>query len=511
MRFRAIADSLGIIMMFFSLAFVIPLITAFIYMPLEHDPATQLKTCEEGAVTVASFVIPALICWFLGLGLRLYGKGYSDEIRDIEAFGIVGIGWLLIALIGCLPYIISGTIPNFFGAYFESMSGFTTTGATVLDQPTLANGTKIDYLDAYPHSIMLWRSLTQWLGGMGIIVLSVALLSRFIGGDASLLKAEVPGPTSSRLKPKLRNTARLMWIIYLGFSVIEVILLKIAGMGFYDAVNHTCTTLATGGFSTHAASITYYNNFAIEIILVIFMLIAGTNFVLHYHLILGKTDKKAMFKDVEFRGYIFFVLLAVVLISAILMWKMDTSLITASRRSLFQVVSIMTTTGYATADFGVWPEATQFILIILMMIGGCAGSTGGGIKVVRILVVLKMARREVVKMVRARRIIPIHLGDSTVSEKTASVIVMFFIIYILIFGVASLCMTLMGYDMVSSTSAVAATLGNVGPALGLFGPTVTYSILPFYGKVLLTICMWLGRLEIFAGLFLFFPSSYKKL
>jgi len=459
---------------------------------------------------VVSFVIPALICWLAGLGLRLYGQGYSEEIRDIEAFGIVGIGWLLIALIGCLPFVLSGVIPNFFSAYFESMSGFTTTGATVLGIPSNAPE-GADYLDVYPHSIMMWRSLTQWLGGMGIIVLTVALLSRFIGGDASLLKAEMPGPTSARLKPKIRNTARLMWVIYLGFSVAEVILLRIFGMNLYDSINHTCTTLATGGFSTHFDSISFYNSFAIELILMTFMLVAGTNFVLHYHLILGNTDKKAILKDSEFRGYVFFVLLGIGLITAILLWKTDISVLSAPRSAAFQAISIMTTTGYATADFGTWPQGAQFILIILMMIGGCAGSTGGGIKVVRILVVLKMARREVVKMVRARRVIPIQLGNSTISERTASVIVMFFIIYMLIFGVASLLMTLMGYDIVSSISAVAATLGNVGPALGEFGPAFTYSHIPFFGKVLLTLCMWLGRLEIFAGLFLFFPSSYKRL
>jgi len=509
MRFRAVADSLGIVLMFFSITFIFPLATVVFYWKDGYDPLTQLASCQESVVTIASFLIPALICLILGLGLRQFGKGYSEDVRDLEAFGIVGIGWLLIALIGCLPFIISGTIPNFFGAYFESMSGFTTTGATVLEIPGSAPA-GADYLDIYPHSIMLWRSLTQWLGGMGMVVLSVAILSRFIGGGSNLLKAEMPGPTSARLKPKVRHTASLLWIIYLGFTAAEILLLWLVGMNMFDAINHTFTTIATGGFSTHAASISYYKSFAIEIVLVLFMIIAGTNFVLHYHLILGKSDKKAIIRNSEFRAYITFILIAVALISSILIFQTKTAALQAPRMALFQTVSIMTTTGYATADFGLWPDSTQFILIILMMVGGCAGSTGGGMKVIRILVVLKMARREIVQMVRARRVIPIKMGNILVDPKTLQTIGMYFILYIFIFGIASLLMTLLGYDMISGASAVAATLGNVGPALGDFGPSFTYRSMPFIGKALLSICMWLGRLEIFAALFLFFPSSYRR-
>jgi len=508
MRFRAIADSLGLVLMFFSITFIVPFIAILYYWTVDYDPATQLKTCQEGFITIAAFLIPAFMCLLLGLALRLLGKGYSENVRNREAFAIVSISWLLIAFIGCLPYFLSGTIPNFFSAYFESMSGFTTTGATVLEIPANAP-VGADYLDVYPHSVMLWRSLTQWLGGMGIIVLSVVILSQFLGGGMSLLKAEMPGPAPMRLKPKIAQTARFLWVIYVTFTILQITALRLAGMDGFDAVNHTFTTLATGGFGTHVESIAYYNNVWIDAIIIFFMIVAGVNFILHYNLIAGRGDKRLILKDPEFRSYMLFLALGTCIIATILLTSTNITTFHSIRVSAFQAVSIMTTTGYATVDFATWPDSAQFILLILMMIGGCAGSTGGGIKVVRMLIVFKWLRREIRKEVHPSTVMPITLGSLTIPEKTVQIAGIYFIVYLVIFAVSILLISLMGYDLISSISAVAATLGNVGPALGIFGPVSTYKDIPFYGKMLLVICMWLGRLEIFAGIFLFFPSSYR--
>jgi trk system potassium uptake protein TrkH len=443
-----------------------------------------------------------------GLVLRYIGHGYSESIRDREAFAVVGLGWLIIAFLGSLPFIFSGAILNPIEAYFESMSGFTTTGATILE---VDSG---DYLDTYSHSILLWRASIQWFGGMGIIVLSVVILAKILGGGMQLLRAEVPGPTVTRLRPKIRQTASYLWLIYGIFTLFEILLLWafIGASGkpdaLYDAVCHTFTTLATGGFGTHVESIGYYQNPVVELTITVFMVMAGTNFVLHYQFLTGKVRK--LFKDPEFRFYILIIAISTIFITSELAVKGIYSSLDSFRFGLFQAVSIVTTTGYATADFGSWPPASQFLLLLLMFMGGCAGSTGGSIKMVRILVLLKTARREVRQVIHPRAVIPIKLGGISIPEGIVRTVVVFFFIYILIFVVCTLIITSMGLDIITSASSVAATLGNVGPGLGAVGPSVTYTVIPDSGKILLALCMWLGRLEIFAGLMLFFPSSYIK-
>jgi trk system potassium uptake protein TrkH len=495
MRYRVVADTIGWIIILFSFTLFLPFVTGIFY----NESMNSL---------LLNFIAPFIISLVLGLVLKFIGHGYSESIRDREAFAVVGLGWLLIAFLGSLPFVFSGTIPNPIDAYFESMSGFTTTGATVLE---VNSG---DYLDVYSHSIFLWRAHIQWLGGMGIIVLSVVILARILGSGLQLLRAEVPGPTVTRLRPKIRQTAQLLWGIYGFFTLLEIILLYIAISAsgkpdaFYDAVCHTFTTLATGGFGTHTQSIGYYQNPLVEIIIVIFMVIAGTNFVLHYQFLTGKVNK--LFKDPEFRFYILIIALATIFLTSELAVKGIYSSMNSFRHGLFQAVSIVTTTGYATADFGAWPPASQFILLLLMFIGGCAGSTGGSIKMVRILVLFKTARREVRQVIHPRAVIPIKLGGIAIPEGIVRTVVVFFFIYIVIFVVCTLVITSMGLDIITSTSAVAATLGNVGPGLGEVGPAVTYTVIPDAGKILLSLCMWLGRLEVFAGLMLFFPSSYRK-
>jgi trk system potassium uptake protein TrkH len=495
MRYKAVIDTIGWVLILFSFSFFLPLVTGIVY-----DEAINYL--------LISYLIPFIITFITGLIMRLACRGYSETLRDREAFAVVGIGWLVIAFLGSLPFMFSGTIPNVISAYFESMSGFTTTGATVLE---VSGG---DYLDTYSHSIFLWRSLIQWLGGMGIIVLSVVILARIFGAGLQLLRAEVPGPTVTRLKPKIQQTAQILWLIYGLFTVIEISLLYVALStagspdAFYDAVCHTFTTLATGGFGTHTASIGHYNNLFVEIIVIFFMLVAGTNFVLHYHLLTGKI--KNLFKDPEFRFFILIIALGTILITGDLAVKNVYNLPNSFRYGLFQVMSITTTTGYATVDFGSWPASSQFILLLLMFVGGCAGSTGGSIKIVRILVLLKTARREVRQAIHPRAVMPIKLGGITIPERVVRTVAVFFFIYIFIFIIVTVVITSMGLDIITSSSAVAATLGNVGPGLAGVGPSVTYTVIPDVGKFLLAICMWLGRLEIFAGLMLFFPTSYKK-
>jgi trk system potassium uptake protein TrkH len=495
MRYKAVIDTIGWILILFSFSLFLPMITGYLYN-------------EELSYIIISYFIPFIITLSTGIILRFAGRGYSESLRDREAFAVVGVGWLVIAFLGCLPFIFSGTIPNIISAYFESMSGFTTTGATVLE---VSSG---DYLDTYSRSIFLWRALIQWLGGMGIIVLSVVILARIFGAGMQLLRAEVPGPTITRLKPKIQQTAQLLWIIYGLFTVIEITLLyfAISSKGhpdaLYDAVCHTFTTLATGGFGTHTTSIGFYDSPIVDIIIISFMLIAGTNFVLHYQLLTGKI--KNLFRDPEFRFYILIIGLGTIFVTGELAVKNVDTIYDSFRYGLFQVTSITTTTGYATADFGSWPAASQFILLLLMFVGGCAGSTGGSIKVVRILVLLKTARREVRLAIHPRAVIPIKLGGIKIPDRIVRTVLIYFFIYMLIFVLGTVLITSMGLDIITSTSAVAATLGNVGPGLGSVGPSVTYSIIPDGGKLLLALCMWLGRLEIFAGLMLFFPTSYKK-
>lgn len=495
MRYKAVIDTIGWILILFSFSLFLPLITGYLYN-------------ESTNYLIISYLVPFFISFFIGVLFRYLGHGYSESLRDREAFAVVGIGWLLIAFLGSLPFIFSGTITNVIEAYFESMSGFTTTGATVLEVPSG------DYLDHYSYSIFLWRSLIQWLGGMGIIVLSVVILARILGASMQLLRAEVPGPSVTRLKPKIQQTAQILWLIYGLFTVIEITLLYFAinstghSDALYDAVCHTFTTLATGGFGTHVSSIGYYNSPLVDGIITVFMFVAGTNFVLHYQLLTGKI--KQLFKDPEFRFYIIIISLATIFVSGELAVKGIYPLSDSFRFGLFQVMSITTTTGYATADFGAWPASSQFILLMLMFVGGCAGSTGGSIKIVRILVLLKTARREVRQAVHPRAVMPIRLGGIVIPDRIVRTVVVFFFIYLLIFALCTVIITSFGLDIITSSSAVAATLGNVGPGLGGVGPTVTYTIIPDAGKLLLALCMWLGRLEIFAGLMLFFPTSYVK-
>ncbi|MCK4510190.1 TrkH family potassium uptake protein [bacterium] len=414
-----------------------------------------------------------------------------------DGFAIVTFGWIAAAVAGSFPYLLSGVISHPVSALFESMSGFTTTGASVLSG-----------LEFVPRGILFWRGMTQWLGGMGVLVLCIAILP-FLGvGGMQIYRAEIPGPSKDRLTPRIASTAKLLWGLYVLLSVSQVALLMFGGMDWYDASCHTFTTMSTGGFSTRTASIAAFDSAYIEIVIIVFMFLAGANFALHYRALQGKPQ--SFVRDPEFRFYAALWLGSCLLLSLNVWGEVYEGAGAALRAGFFQGTSIMTTTGFVTQDFNVWPSASRLLLVLLMFIGGCGGSTGGGIKVVRFLVILKKIARELGRAMHPRTIIKIKLGRQSLEESTVSNISSFFIIFVAIFAVASLAMTFYTPDMVTAASSVAATLGNIGPGLGAVGATETYTSIPTAGKLILIACMLLGRLELYTVLVLLHRGFWKK-
>lgn len=445
---------------------------------------------------INAFIISMAITSLSGL---LLWKFFSpkEPIGHKEGFAIATLGWILAAGFGALPFLFAGTFPSFIDAYFESMSGFTTTGATVLTS-----------IEGNPYAILFWRNFIQWLGGMGIIVLVVAILPALGAGGMQLFKSEVPGPEPDRLKPRIKETAKLLWAVYILFSVLQVAFLYFTGMTLFDALTHMFGTMPTGGFTPRNLSIGVYDNPIFENIIIVFMFIAGANFVLHYKVLHG--NPKSLFEDREFLFYSGVILFSILAIAIELRFYIYNSIFTALRYASFQVVSIATTTGFVTTDYDTWPAFSKSVLLILMFIGGSAGSTGGAIKNIRILLLLKQAYREFRKLLHPQAVTPIRLGDKVVSENVMRNITGFFFLYIFIFVISSLIMAILGLDAFSAMASVAATLGNVGPGLGLVGPTQTYAFIPPLGKIVLILCMLLGRLEIYTVLILVVPEFWRK-
>lgn len=482
-RPKPMADIIGLVLIFFSIAFIFPFFTGYYYK-------------EEFNKLIISYILPAFFSLILGIVLWYYGERSSEAIRDREAFASVSIGWLIIAFLGSLPFVFHGF--DLVNSYFESMSGFTTTGLSIIND-----------LNTVPKSLILWRSLTQWLGGLGIVVLSVVILARILGSSSQLFSAETSRVSMIRLKPKIQQTARILLSVYALYTIIQIVLLYLAGMGWFDSVNHSFTTLATGGFSTRNEGIAYYektnyNYIAIQCIIITFMIIGGINFILHYHL-LTKNWRK-MFYDSEFRFYMLIILIPSIILIVRLSFTYG---IDAIRYGLFNSVSMITTTGYANTDYGNWDSFSKLIILLLMFIGASSGSTSGAIKSIRFLVLLKMANREVKKVLHPKAIIPITIGNRVISEEMLRNVVVYFFIYLLIFIFGSLIMATIT-DIETGTSIVASSMGNVGGGLGEASPSNTITQFPQFIKIFLSILMWLGRLEIFAGLILFFPSTYRR-
>ena len=410
------------------------------------------------------------ICILIGLPVWFFTRK-NRSLNNKDGFAIVTLAWLLVALAGAQPFYLTGAIPNFTDAWFESMSGVTTTGATIIGNietlPNLVNG-----IESLPHGVLFWRSFIQWIGGMGIIVFTIAILPLLGVGGVQLFKAEVPGPVADKIRPRINQTAKILWMVYVGFTILQVLLLGLAGMPWFDSVCHAFTTMPTGGFSTQNASIAAYSNPLIHYIIIFFMFVAGVNFTLHFRAITG--NYKVHLKDYEFRVYLSIICIATLLIfinisSANSDWSHNSFLI-----SLFESLAMLTGTGYANADYELWPFFSQHILLIIMFFGAMGGSTSGGMKITRIILLIKYAATETRRMLHARAIIPIRIGDRFISDEVIRNTLGFSLIYLSIFVLTSFVLTAFNLDLLSAIGASASAIGNVGPAFGAFGPTDTY-------------------------------------
>ena len=454
---------------------------------------------------LAGHLKSSAICVLIGLPVWFFTRK-NRSLNNKDGFAIVTLAWLLVALAGAQPFYLTGAIPNFTDAWFESMSGVTTTGATIIGNietlPNLVNG-----IESLPHGVLFWRSFIQWIGGMGIIVFTIAILPLLGVGGVQLFKAEVPGPVADKIRPRINQTAKILWMVYVGFTVLQVLLLGLAGMPWFDSVCHAFTTMPTGGFSTQNASIAAYSNPLIHYIIIFFMFVAGVNFTLHFRAITG--NYKVHLKDYEFRVYLSIICIATLLIffnisSANSDWSHNSFLI-----SLFESLAMLTGTGYANADYELWPFFSQHILLIIMFFGAMGGSTSGGMKITRIILLIKYAATETRRMLHARAIIPIRIGDRFISDEVVRNTLGFSLIYLSIFVLTSFVLTAFNLDLLSAIGASASAIGNVGPAFGAFGPTDNYALLHPIGKWMLTICMLLGRLEIFTIMVLFSRTFWK--
>ena len=424
--------------------------------------------------------------------------GAPGELTPREGFAVVGLSWMAISLFGTLPYLLTGEIGNLTDAFFETAAGFSTTGSSVVGDPALLS-----------HGILWWRGLTQWMGGMGIIVLSVAILPLLGVGGVELARAESPGPVSDRVTPRFRETARRLWYLYLAITLTQIILLLFGDMTLFEAAAHALTTMSTGGFGTDAGSMSAFNAYS-QWIMIIFMLVAGASFTLHLR---GIRSPKQYWQSGEFRLYTTIVAAAAV-IMAIGTWGGEIH--QTIRDAIFTAVSIITTTGYATADYGLWPAALQLGVVGLMFVGGMAGSTGGSVKPYRLGVLVAASRADLRRVIHPRGVFPVRLGKDRVNETIVESVQSFFLLYMFIFMTGAMLLAIIndlsgsGIDLVSSISATASALGNIGPGLGEVGPTSNYIVIPGAGKWLLSLLMLVGRLEIFPIILLFTPELWRK-
>lgn len=449
-----------------------------------------------GETNVWAFIYTIALLLIIGIALSFI-KPKNRGIYVKDGFAIVAIGWILVSFFGALPFYFSGAIPSLVDSFFESCSGFSTTGASILQQ-----------IEGLPQAILFWRSFTHWIGGMGVLILAIAILPSVGTGSVQIMKAESPGPNPGKLVPKVKQTAKILYGIYIIITVVEIILLKIAGMPLFDSFIHTFGTVGTGGFSNMNLSVGAYNNVYIDVIITIFMFICGANFALHYQVLKG--NFKGMFKDGEFKLYSFIVILSTVLISLNIHGSMYSGIGQAIRHSAFQVVTIITTTGYATADFNLWPVFSKTILFFLMFIGGCAGSTTGGIKNIRFLILFKAIKRDLLKIIHPKAIYSVRVDGKTINDQTLSEVLGFFFMYIMVFCGAILIISIEGKDLVTTITSVATTIGNVGPGLGIVGPRGNFSSFTDLSKMVFSFCMIVGRLEIYPILLLIFPSFWRK-
>ncbi|HBB41180.1 MAG: potassium transporter [Nitrospirae bacterium CG18_big_fil_WC_8_21_14_2_50_70_55] len=480
LQFAIIFRILGVMAAFFGLAMAVP----WAYGALTGDPSAT-------GLGIAS------LCG-LGLALILLATtpNKTPEISHREGFVIVTLTWLLAATLGALPYLFCGLTRSPTDAFFEAMSGFTTTGSTIFSG-----------LDAMPHAILLWRAITQWLGGMGMIVLSIAILPLLGVGGMQLFKAETPGPVADKLSPRVRDTAARLWGIYTFLTLAETAILIALHLSPFDAVCHSLATLATGGFSTHDASVGFYQSAAVDWVVTLFMLAGGINFVLHYRILAGRWRTLQGDSELKFFALLFS---GACLLTVVALRVAGHTWGSAARFGIFQVASVITTSGFATADYALWPFVTQGVLLTVMFTGAMAGSTCGGIKSVRILLLFKQGFQQLRHLVHPHAVTQVRLSGRTVDPEIVHEIWGFFFLYLLVLVIASLALTSLGIDLITATTAVITAMGNVGPGLGMVGPSHTFAALPGAAKWILSLCMLLGRLELYTVLVLFLPEFWRR-
>ena len=479
MNFGIIIKVLGILLLFESIVLVGPMGISLYY-----------------GESFSPFLYTIILLILAGGGMALF-SGKSKRMQAREALSIVTFGWVLVSIFGALPFFFSGMIPSFGDAFFETVSGLTTTGATILQE-----------IEGLPKGLLFWRSLTHWLGGMGILVLTLAILPALGVGAFRIFKAESPGPMSDKLVPKVKDTAKILYTVYLGMTVIQIILLYVGEMSLYEAMVHTFGTVGTGGFSTKNGSIGDYQSSYTVWVITFFMIAAGVNFALYYDLWKGKW--KNLFQNSELRLYLSIIVFAGILITTnLLLTTYYGGFFETLKQAFFQTVSITTTTGYGTADFDQWPSFSKAVLFLLMFVGGSAGSTGGGIKIVRLLILGVVIRREVLRLLHPQAYIPVTLNGKAVSSNIVHAVTGFFFLYMLIIGFGTLLISLEGVGIVTAVSSVAATLGNIGPGFELVGPTQNYSQFSAPSKMLFSLFMLFGRLELFTVFLFFIPSFWK--
>lgn len=443
------------------------------------------------------FILSGMITIIVGGVMWLISKNAPVNLYRREGYIIVTLGWVLFSLFGTLPFLLSGSIPSFTNAFFETMSGFTTTGATILDD-----------IESLSHGVLFWRSITHWIGGMGIIVLSLAIMP-FLGiGGMQLFIAEMSGVTHDKLHPKISETAKRLWFIYIIFTFSETILLWIGGMDIFDAICHSFSTMSSGGYSTKQASIAYWESPFIQYIIILFMFIAGTNFTLSYFALHLRFNK--LLRDEEFRYYVLFILIFTILIGSGLVIFMDKNVEESFRLALFHVVSVITTTGFATADYLSWIPVLWLLIFFLLFFGGSTFSTAGGVKIMRIVLLIKNSVLELKRLIHPNAVIPVRFNRQSIDSGIVTNVLAFISSYVIIVAISTVVMSAIGYDLDTSLGAVAACIGNVGPGIGKVGPVDTFNHIPVFGKWFLSFLMLVGRLEVFTVLIIFSPAFWRK-
>lgn len=482
MRYSLVVHLCGVLVRHFSVMFLAPLAVAVYYR--EYGDAW-------------GFAIAGLVSAVVGHAMRLAG-GISAEdaverIRRVEGLAVVSAVWLIIAHLAAIPYVWAGL--SFIDALFESMSGLTTTGATILRD-----------FAGYGRAVFFWRALTHWLGGMGVIALFVAILPRLSIGGRELFFAEAPGPSEDKVSPQIRRTASLLWRLYAALTLAQVVALRVAGMSWFDAVCHSMATLAAGGFSPHPLSLAGYQNPAAEWIIIVFMFLAGANFALQYRA-LARRDARILLADEELRAYAGIVLAATILL--VLALGLERGVVPTIRTALFQVLSIITTTGFASEDFQLWSEQAKLVLLVLMFIGSCAGSAGGGPKVVRHLLLARYTLQALRRTLHPRAVLPVKLGGRVVPDDILQAVIVFFLFYLLVFSICTGIVVAFGADIVTGISATIACLSNVGPGFNQVGPMANFADLHPVSRVALTLAMWIGRLEVITVLVVLRPEVWR--